>query len=277
MVRFLHLGTQRFLLQPRLIKSDSQRAGVTNLFAAIYSSFLVLSLFHPTTALANDQDQDLEIALTLADIMRNARLEIASQQPLINDPTLGDKGLDGEVILANVIKRLEDGGLNTQDLTSSTLPGNRLFKEQLASIVEIADENQELINRKGLGFKGFVPAVFTQLVNERFGEKVRGDATIKVTAPLHLVRNRKARPDGWEQEVIESRFSTPEWEKGRLFSEVSEANGSEVFRVMVPEYYKDACLACHGSPKGELDITGYPKEGGELGELGGAISILLSR
>jgi len=45
----------------------------------------------------------------------------------------------------------------------------------------------------------------------------------------------------------------------------------------VPEYYGEACLACHGNPKGEVDITGHPKEGGALGDLGGAISITLYR
>ena len=37
----------------------------------------------------------------------------------------------------------------------------------------------------------------------------------------------------------------------------------------------ESCLACHGSPKGEMDITGYPKEGGKLNDLGAVISITL--
>ena len=36
-----------------------------------------------------------------------------------------------------------------------------------------------------------------------------------------------------------------------------------------------ACLKCHGEPKGAKDITGGKKEGGKLGELGGAISFVL--
>jgi hypothetical protein len=44
---------------------------------------------------------------------------------------------------------------------------------------------------------------------------------------------------------------------------------------MVPEYYVESCLACHGSPKGQMDITGYPKEGGKLNDLGAVISITL--
>ena len=37
-----------------------------------------------------------------------------------------------------------------------------------------------------------------------------------------------------------------------------------------------SCLSCHGEPKGELDITGYPKEGAHEGDLGGIISITLT-
>ena len=44
---------------------------------------------------------------------------------------------------------------------------------------------------------------------------------------------------------------------------------------MMPEYYAASCLSCHGSPKGETDITGFPKEGGKEGDLGAVISIVL--
>jgi len=44
---------------------------------------------------------------------------------------------------------------------------------------------------------------------------------------------------------------------------------------MMPEYYAGSCLSCHGSPKGETDITGYPKEGGKEGDLGAIISVTL--
>jgi hypothetical protein len=37
-------------------------------------------------------------------------------------------------------------------------------------------------------------------------------------------------------------------------------------------YTKD-CLTCHGSPVGQIDISGYPKEGAEEGDLAGAISV----
>ena len=101
------------------------------------------------------------------------------------------------------------------------------------------------------------------------------EAEVKVTAPPELIRNRKARPDDWEVKAIRNDLSAPGWEKGAVFSAEAEKDGRPAFRVLVPEYYGEGCLSCHGSPKGELDVTGYPKEGGKVGDLGGVISVTL--
>lgn len=238
---------------------------------AILALAFVLSAAKPAVA----DESGLKTALMLADVLRAARTEIASQQPTINNQLVGDKGLSGDVILERTLARMETSG--KLDALNNPIDDRekRLFQAQLDSIEEIINENQPLINRKGIGFKGFVPAVFAQLTNERFGEKVGDLAEIKVTAPLELVRNRKARPDKWENDVIETRFKTADWSRGQLFSEIADGKNGSAFRVMVPEYYGEACLACHGSPKGEMDVTGYPKEGGKLDELGGSISITL--
>jgi hypothetical protein len=45
--------------------------------------------------------------------------------------------------------------------------------------------------------------------------------------------------------------------------------------MLLPEYYRESCLSCHGEPQGEMDITNYPKEGGKIGDLAGAISIVI--
>ena len=42
---------------------------------------------------------------------------------------------------------------------------------------------------------------------------------------------------------------------------------------MASLYYAAACLTCHGEPKGDLDISGYPKEGHREGDLAGAITV----
>lgn len=222
-------------------------------------------------------EDDEEVALNLANLLRSARAVIAAHQDVINDPSGEDKGLTGEVVLEETIARFQaDNDLDPRDVDPDTRMG-RLFQAQMAAIREVVDEHQGTINRPEVGFKGFVPAVFGRLVNERFKEKVGDEAQIKVTAPAELVRNRGARPDVWESQHIEAELLDAAWPKGQVFTAVTEHDGREAFRMLVPEYYSEGCLACHGEPKGEIDITGYPMEGGKLDDLGGVISITLFR
>jgi len=139
----------------------------------------------------------------------------------------------------------------------------------------VVAENQNTINAPDIGFKGFIPAVFARLVNEKFEETVGTEARVKVTAPEDLVRNRTARPDEWERAILAEKFADPAWPEEQSFSEVVPVEGRPAFRLIVPEYYRASCLSCHGGPKGEVDITGYPKEGGEEGDLAAAISVTL--
>lgn len=213
----------------------------------------------------------------LASLLRVGRGVISSNQELINDPAIGDKGLNSAAFMKAVEDKYVEltGALPLED---GLTPEQRILTEaQLASMAEIIDENQELINTKGMGFKGFIPAVFARLVNERFVEKQGAIAKVKVTAPPQLVRNRKARPDDWEAAVLQDKFASPDWEKGAAFYEEVVNDGTKDFRMLIPEYYSESCLTCHGGPKGEMDVTGFPKEGGAVGDLAGAISITLKR
>jgi Protein of unknown function (DUF3365) len=226
-------------------------------------------------AMATTEEE--EIALNLANLLRAARAVIAAKQDVINDPMIGDKGLTGDAVLAETNARFEESTGTDPAAVEPDSPMAQLFQAQMAAIKEVMDEAQESINQPEVGFKGFVPAIFARLVNERFKEKVGDRAEIKVTAPTALVRNRKALPDAWESEHIENQLLAPDWPEGQVFSTAAQSGGREAFRVLVPEYYSAGCLTCHGEPQGEIDVTGYPKEGGKLGDLGGVISITLFR
>ena len=139
----------------------------------------------------------------------------------------------------------------------------------------MTDANQSTINAKGVGFKAFIPAVFARLVNEAFESRAKDEAQIKVTAPEQLVRNRKSRPDEWESDVIRSKLLGADWPRGQAYAAEVLTRGRSSYRMMMPEYYATSCLSCHGLPKGETDITGYPKEGGKEGDLGAVISVTL--
>jgi len=41
----------------------------------------------------------------------------------------------------------------------------------------------------------------------------------------------------------------------------------------MPIHYVRDCLKCHGEPKDDLAISGYPKEGAREGNLAGAITV----
>jgi hypothetical protein len=205
------------------------------------------------------------------------RTVISRNQDRINDPAIGDKGMDGKSVTAEA-RAIYQKATQTDpaSIDPQTLHG-KLIRMQMDSIAEVMDVHQDTLNRQGVGFKGFIPAVFSRLVNEAFGRRANGIAEIKVSAPPLLVRNPKMQPDAWELEVIKMKLLSPSWPKGQSYTAAVPKDGVQAERTVIPEYYGRSCLACHGGPQGEIDITGFPKEGANEGDLGGIISITLYR
>jgi hypothetical protein len=221
--------------------------------------------------------EDKAIADSLASMLQAARSVVSDSQTLINDPSVGDKGLTGKVVLARTLAAYRAAGGTDPSAGDANSRQARLMRDQMDAIVEVVDANQETINAAGTGFKGLVPATFARLVNEAFARRAGAEARVKVTAPPELVRYLKALPDAFEASVIRDRFLAPGWPRGQSYEAVENGPAGPQFRMLVPEYYTASCLTCHGSPKGSLDVTGYPREGGNEGDLGGVISITLAR
>ncbi len=216
-----------------------------------------------------------EIALSLSTLLRSARAVISDKQKHINNPEIGDKGLSADVVVGIAMENYKKAtGEDIDSIDPASLHG-QLIAAELQAVRDVMDEAQNTINEQGVGLKGFLPAIFARLVTQNFGAAVGDKATIKLTAPKNYVRNRANRPDKWEHKVIETMFRSPDHETGKHFAETTDVKGKPAYRLILPEYYKESCLACHGGPKGERDITGGKKEGGTLGELGGAISVVI--
>jgi hypothetical protein len=223
------------------------------------------------------RDDDTAVAESLAAMLRAGQTVISRHQAQINDPDIGDKGLNGKSVLAEAVRIYQEKtGADPLAIDPASRQG-RLLRAQMDAIVEVMDSNREILDTKGVGFKGFIPAKFGRLVNEAFSKRVSNEAEVKVTAPADLVRNPKARPDAWEAEVFSAKLLSAGWPKGQVYSALADSGGRLAFRIAVPEYYAASCLSCHGGPKGELDLTGYPKEGRNEGDLAGALSISLYR
>jgi archaellum component FlaG (FlaF/FlaG flagellin family) len=238
------------------------------------SLLMAIWVAFPSSAAGATYD-DAATARSLADMLRAGRTVVSNNQARINDPAIGDKGLTGPVFLQQTLAIYhKNTGADPAAIDPNSRQG-RLQRAQMDAIVEVVDAHQTMLNAPGVGFKGFIPAYFARVVNESFEKRAKGDAIIKVTAPEYLVRNRKARPDAWEKDVIAGKLLAADWPRGQAYSAVVNSGGRQAFRMMMPEYYAASCLSCHGSPKGETDITGFPKEGGKEGDLGAVISIVL--
>jgi hypothetical protein len=214
---------------------------------------------------------DHTIALHLTTLLHAARQVISDNQDLINEKRAG-KDLTAPKVLEEAkaeYARVTGHPLPALDPTSQE---GMMLQAELEAIQEVMDQAQELINDPNREFKGFLPAIFAYRVADSFRIKVGNHAYLKLTAPEELIRHRDNAPDAWESEMIKTKFQAPNWEKGQFVAEEAELNGKKAYRLLIPEYYEKSCLACHGEPKGATDITGWKKEGGKLGDVGGAIS-----
>jgi len=242
----------------------------------VFSAMLVAAL--PAKGAGVEGLTDAEknaVASQAATLFRSARAVISKNQGLINDASKGDKGLTADAVIAAAkenYKKATDEDLPAADNSSI---GGQATAAMLDGVTVVMNQAQDLINEEGKGFKGFLPAIFAKQVADEFTKNMQGTMAIKLTAPKSYVRNRANRPDDWEHDVIENYFKTPGWEQGATHSAQAQHKGNDAFRFILPEYYKESCLKCHGEPKGELDITGGKMEGGKLGELGGAISVVI--
>lgn len=233
-----------------------------------YLSALMVVTILPVTHAATPPNQE-RAAQEIATLFRAARKVISDNQDLINDPEKGDKGLSAAAVIT---KAKANYYMATNKTVDESDPAMQAL---LDSIAEVMTSAQPRINETGRGFKGFLPAIFARELAEKASTKLAGRVFIKLTAPKNYLRNPANSPDDWEDNIIENKFRLGGWIKGKEFAEHREHNGKKGYRLALPEYYTQSCLSCHGEVKGERDITGGLKEGAKLGELGGAISVVI--
>ena len=203
----------------------------------------------------------------LATLLNAGRLIVERHQPLINDPQKGDKGFTPDLFEREVID--EFFRQTSIDLKRPPSDLSSLAKTQLPLLLqsskEIVADAQFVINQRGIGYKNFVPATFGSQAARRFSSR----SQVKMKQTTLIPRNLKNMPDAYEEAVLKRLESQP-----ASSGPVAEwVDGGKTLRVLTPIYYSQDCLACHGSPQGILDISGYPREGAREGDLAGAISV----
>ena len=217
-----------------------------------------------------------ETARLLAVLLDCGRVVVGRVQPAINNPRLEDKGFTASVFEAQLRKEfLARTRHDLHNLAGAPMPESaKPLLLRLAFFMQKAvHEVQPEINKKGIGFKGFIPATFGTQVAQSFS-KDTGLKLRQIGPPGKEPRNPNNKPDDDEELLLYAvQKSHPRVGDHIVEQQLADSRG---IRVMLPLFYNRQCLACHGNPKGEIDISGYEKEGFKEGDLGGAISIVLT-
>ncbi len=229
-----------------------------------------------------------ETGRLLAILLDAGRVTVAANQPLINNPAKGDKGFTPEVFEKELTARFKErtgvdlaglmkerNGVNLANFGNDTVPelAKKMLPQLLVISKSVVAEYQPVINKQEIAYKGFIPAVFGTRAAAKF--RANFGVYIKQTTHNDLLRNPKNRADEFEAEMLKNLADPSYPRKGdKIVSRV--VDGGKSIRIMLPLFYGKGCLSCHGGPKGELDISGYIKEGAKEGDLGGAISVWLN-
>jgi type II secretory pathway predicted ATPase ExeA len=217
-----------------------------------------------------------ETARLLAVLLDSGRVVVGRAQAAINNPRLEDKGFTASVFEAQLRKEFQARTRHDlHHLAGAPMPESAkpLLLRLSFFMQKAVHDVQPDINKKGIGFKGFIPATFGTQVAHSFS-KDTGLKLRQIGPPGKEPRNPGNKPDD-EEELLLYAVQKNHPRVGDHIVEQQLADSRGV-RVMLPLFYSKQCLACHGTPKGEVDISGYEKEGFKEGDLGGAISIVLT-
>ena len=240
---------------------------------AVLVTFVTVQIVPPPSGWAVERAEAEQTARLLAKLLDAGRSVIEQNQLLIDDRHKGDKGFTPEVFEQQLVQEFrQQTGIDLSKLESTpasiTVPP--LAKELLPTFVlaskEVVRDAQVVINQRGIGYKNFIPATYGSQAAARFSKQ----SHVRLKQTTLQPRNLKNEPDDYEASVLKRLSGRP-----RTESYVSElTDGGRTLRLVMPIYYQKDCLVCHGEPKGDLDISGYPKEGHREGDLAGAITVM---
>lgn len=145
-----------------------------------------------------------------------------------------------------------------------------VIAQQLIATRSFIALKQDTINATSDGcyeFKHLNPAA----VGKGIGEIFNGYSGYKFKQTRAIVRDPYNAPDNFEIEAMKQLAADKNLKELWGYDEI---DGNRVFRYLVPLYYDESCLSCHGKPVGAKDISGYAKEGFTAGQFAGSISVV---
>ena len=198
-----------------------------NMRSGIFVGVIFSLVFAGVSAFA-EGEKELQTATYFTQMLVTAREVISRKQDLLNDASLGDKGFDKESF--NKHMKVMFFRLYGKNLLEADAPQEAFVFLQI--LEEVITEAQPDLNKKGVGFKNFIPAIFIKKVSKKFQMSFAG-TRMKLTS-IPDVHNPENAPDDWEKKILEY-FLNPDYQKGHAYSEVVGAQGKKTLRLLQPE------------------------------------------
>lgn len=145
-----------------------------------------------------------------------------------------------------------------------------ILSQEMSAVWDFVAVNQERINRDADGsynFKGLHCSIAGTSVGALFSS--RTDYVIRYVSDVP--RNPQNLADEFEAAAIEAFRAN---DSLSVYDGYTPMRGDETYyRYVIPLEMNSRCAECHGFPAGEVDVTGFPREGFSNGELVGVASI----
>lgn len=175
------------------------------------------------------------------------------------------------VVVLLLLVSIVVGYFQQKEQTDQTLHEQAyILSQEMSAIWDFISVNQTKINTDSDGshnFKGLHCSVAGTSVGALFSS--RTDYVIRYVSDTP--RNPQNRADDLEVEALEAFRGDDSLVEYTSYEPMKD--DALYYRYVIPLKMDSSCESCHGFPVGEVDETGYPKEGMEDGDIVGAASI----
>lgn len=147
-----------------------------------------------------------------------------------------------------------------------------VLAQQMDAMWQFMASNQDRLEQISYTKDGVYQGLHCAIVGRSIGQLFTSQSNYTTRFVNFNPRNQADQPDDFEAAAL---VAFDSGERRTDYYGVTDYKGKEVFRYVSPMRIEENCLDCHGEPAGEVDVTGYAKEGWKLGDVGGAISIIM--
>lgn len=182
-------------------------------------------------------------------------------------------GLIAIILLVAMAANVLWTSVNTREqMESELVEQGRALSQQMDAVWEFMVSNQSRLEKVAFTDEGIYQGLHCAIAGRSIGNLFSAQTEYTTRFVNFNPRNVNDNPDEWEAAAL-TVFN--ENSQVKEYYGFEDFNGEQMFRYSAPMTIEENCLQCHGEPAGELDVTGAPKEGWTLGDIGGAISIAM--